>query len=72
MRKPIVIALLALSASGCMVGPDYLRPAVDTPTAWRLSDQTALDLANTAWWEQFGDPVLNDLVGTACVKTRIC
>lgn len=70
MRKPIVIALLALSASGCMVGPDYLRPAVDTPTAWRLSDQTALDLANTAWWEQFGDPVLNDLVGTALRENK--
>ncbi|HRF12398.1 MAG TPA: efflux transporter outer membrane subunit [Candidatus Accumulibacter phosphatis] len=68
--RNIVIALLALSASGCMVGPDYLRPAVDTPTAWRLSDQTALDLANTAWWEQFGDPVLNDLVGTSLRENK--
>ncbi|MBL8394481.1 MAG: efflux transporter outer membrane subunit [Candidatus Accumulibacter sp.] len=65
MRKPIAIALLSLLASGCMIGPDYVRPQVETPTAWRLSEQDARDLANTAWWEQFGDPVLNDLVSTA-------
>ena len=65
MRKPVAVALLALLASGCMVGPDYVRPPVDTPTAWRLSNKEARDLANSAWWEQFGDPVLNDLVATA-------
>jgi multidrug efflux system outer membrane protein len=27
--------------------------------------QTAKDTANTLWWEQFGDPVLNDLIGSA-------
>jgi HAE1 family hydrophobic/amphiphilic exporter-1 len=71
MRKPLLVTLLALLASGCMVGPDYVRPPVDTPAAWRLSEQDARDLANTAWWEQFGDPVLNDLVTLRCAKTRI-
>ena len=65
MRKSLLATLLALLASGCMVGPDYVRPPVDTPTAWRLSEKDARDLANSAWWEQFGDPVLNDLVGEA-------
>jgi multidrug efflux system outer membrane protein len=70
MRKPLLVTLLALLASGCMVGPDYVRPPVDTPTAWRLSEQDARDLANTAWWEQFGDPVLNDLVATALRENK--
>jgi len=70
MRKPLLVTLLALLASGCMVGPDYVRPPVDTPTAWRLSEQDARDLANTAWWEQFGDPVLNDLVTTALRENK--
>ncbi len=70
MRKPLLVTLLALLASGCMVGPDYVRPPVDTPTAWRLSEQDARDLANTAWWEQFGDPVLNDLVSTALRENK--
>ena len=68
--KPIVIALLALLTSGCMVGPDYVRPPVETPTAWRLSEQDARDLANTVWWEQLGDPVLNDLVATALHENK--
>ncbi len=70
MRKPLLVALLALLASGCMIGPDYVRPAVDTPAAWRLGEQDARELANTAWWEQFGDPVLNDLVGTALRENK--
>jgi multidrug efflux system outer membrane protein len=66
MRKQTLIAaLLALLASGCMIGPDYLRPQVETPPAWRLSEQAANDLANTTWWKQFDDPVLDDLVSSA-------
>jgi multidrug efflux system outer membrane protein len=45
-----------------MVGPNYQRPAVDTPQNWRFEEKHAKDLANTAWWEQFNDPVLNDLI----------
>ena len=65
MRRSLIAALLALLASGCMIGPDYLRPQVETPAAWRLSEQAANDLANTAWWKEFDDPVLDDLVSTA-------
>jgi multidrug efflux system outer membrane protein len=70
MRKPLQASLLALLVSGCMIGPDYVRPAVETPPVWRLSEQNAKDLANTAWWEQFGDPVLNDLVATALRENK--
>lgn len=70
MRKSLLAALLALLAAGCMIGPDYIRPQVDTPPAWRLTEQAANDLANTAWWEQFDDPVLNDLVTTALHENR--
>ena len=70
MRKPLVLSLLALLLNACMVGPDYVRPPVDTPAAWRLSETEVKDLANTAWWEQFGDPVLNDLVATALRENK--
>ena len=70
MRKPLIVSLLALMASGCMVGPDYVRPPVDAPAAWRLNEQDARYLANTAWWEQFGDPALNDLVATALRENK--
>ena len=70
MRKPIAAALFALLAGGCMVGPDYVRPPVDAPAAWRLDEKDVRDLANTAWWEQLGDPVLNDLVVVALRENK--
>jgi len=70
MHRPVTIVLLALLASGCMVGPDYVRPPIEAPAAWRLSEEGARELANTAWWEQFGDPVLNDLVSAALRENK--
>jgi multidrug efflux system outer membrane protein len=73
MRKTASATLLAaisLLGSGCMTGPDYVRPGVDMPAAWRVSDQGARDLANTAWWDQFNDPVLNDLIATALRENK--
>lgn len=62
MRGIIIIPVLVLFFAGCMIGPDYRRPAVDTPQNWRISEPEARDLVDTRWWEQFNDPVLNDLI----------
>ena len=58
------VALCAL-LSGCAMGPDYSRPAVESPAAYRIDYPKAADVANTRWWEQFGDPALNQLVEDA-------
>ena len=47
-----------------------MRPDVDTPTAWRIDYPKAAEVANTKWWEQFGDPVLNGLIETALRENR--
>ena len=71
MRKlvqPTLLTLLTclpLLLGGCMIGPDYVRPAIDSPSAWRVAEQNAQDLANTAWWQQFNDPLLNELIASA-------
>jgi len=52
------------------VGPDYKRPIIDTPVSWRFEEKEARDLANTAWWEQFNDPALNELVTTALQENK--
>ena len=70
MRKAALSVMLALALTGCMVGPDYKRPTVDTPQAWRFEDKEARDLTNTAWWEQFGDPVLNELIAAALQENK--
>ena len=65
MRKILVVSFISLILAGCMVGPDYQRPTVETPASWRVDEKTAQDLANTAWWRQLDDPVLNELIATA-------
>ena len=62
MRRFFSATLVCLTLGGCMVGPDYRRPAVDAPQAWRFAEKEAKDVADTAWWEQFGDPMLNELI----------
>jgi outer membrane protein, multidrug efflux system len=64
-------ALIAVMASGCMVGPNYKRPAVKTPATYRdlsanpqLQTQTA-SYADLPWWQVFQDPQLQELVRTA-------
>jgi len=60
-----LIALLALAA-GCAVGPNYKRPAVNTPANYRFAEsQVTNSFADLPWWEVFKDPMLQNLVRTA-------
>src|SRR5215813_11226559 len=63
------VAAVAISA-GCTVGPDWQRPKVETPPAWRIEYEQAAEVANTRWWEAYGDPVLNQLVDDALRENR--
>jgi multidrug efflux system outer membrane protein len=70
MRPAILGSAALLLVAGCLVGPDYERPQIDVPDMWRISSKTALTLASKAWWEQYGDPVLNDLVRIALEENK--
>ena len=70
MRTRILAALVGFTLAGCTVGPDYTRPVVDTPATWRIDYPKAAEVANTKWWEQFGDPALNELIETALRENR--
>jgi len=48
-----------------MVGPDYERHAVDTPAAFRFEPSQVAQTADTEWWKQYGDPVLDQLIADA-------
>ena len=65
-RRLAAGAAFLLLAAGCAVGPDYKRPAVAVPAAFKESAgwkaASPSDGAGRGpWWEVFGDPVLNDL-----------
>jgi len=68
----ILIAILAFGLlTACLVGPNYHRPVVQTPTAYRdlsanpqLQAQAA-SYADLPWWQVFQDPKLQELIRTA-------
>jgi multidrug efflux system outer membrane protein len=70
MKTRILAACITGALAGCTVGPNYRSPTVETPPAWRIDYPKAADVANLKWWEQFGDPVLNQLVETALRENR--
>src|SRR5512137_241522 len=70
MKMRFIAVLVAAGLAGCAVGPNYVRPTVETPAAWRIEYPKAADVANLEWWKQFGDPVLDDLVDTALRNNR--
>src|SRR5882762_6579294 len=65
VRASALCAVVGALLSACAVGPDYKRPEIEAPQDWRIDYPKAADVANTKWWEQFGDPALNQLVETA-------
>jgi multidrug efflux system outer membrane protein len=65
---PWLLPLLFLC--GCTLGPDYVRPVVDSPDAWRVDYKSAAGAANLRWWEAFDDPVLNKLIDVALRENK--
>jgi outer membrane protein, multidrug efflux system len=56
----------AMLLSGCNVGPDYARPALDIPAAYRATPETAAASWPSAdWWRGFASPELNSLIEQA-------
>src|SRR5436309_13706566 len=58
--------------TGCTVGPNYHRPAVQTPQSFRaptpLPAPEAASLADLKWWDVFRDEKLQELIRTALAE----
>ena len=65
MRAAILCVAAGALLAACAVGPDYKRPDIESPHDWRIDYPKAAEVANTKWWEQFGDPALDQLVEEA-------
>src|SRR5882762_744361 len=74
MKKvlPFLAAIVASGlVTGCRVGPNYHRPVVQSPTAYRdLSENKqvqaqAVSYADLPWWQVFQDAQLQELIRTA-------
>ncbi len=63
--RDICVVILVLVLTACTVGPDYKRPEVAVPQQWTIDYPAAVELSNMAWWRQFDDPALDELVERA-------
>jgi NodT family efflux transporter outer membrane factor (OMF) lipoprotein len=61
------IGCAALWLAGCAVGPDYVRPTMEAPAAFKENAdwkpaQPADDTDKGAWWQIYADPQLDQLL----------
>ena len=73
MRNTVACGFAILSA--CTVGPDYVKPTVETPagykemSGWKVA-QPRDDVIRGPWWEMFEDPLLNRLEGEVDISNQ--
>lgn len=68
---PLALISATLITSSCsFFSPEYERPKIKAPALWNNQDKNIevtknWDLTKVAWWREFNDPVLNNLITTA-------
>ncbi|MBK5274559.1 MAG: efflux transporter outer membrane subunit [Desulfuromonadales bacterium] len=74
-RQLSVSALLTLLTACAAVGPDYVKPSVETPAAfkeapgWKVAQPGDAALTEK-WWQMFSDPALNDLEEQVAISNQ--
>src|SRR3954470_3440297 len=66
-------AVLLCFATGCVQGPNYTRPPIAVPSAYRFSSPELRAQSETAigdWWIHMGDKQLDSLVQEALANNR--
>lgn len=74
-KLPLIpVGLLFLMLTGCTVGPNYVRPPIATPPAYRGADDAPVSsadqnsLGDENWANVFNEPELQELIRTALVN----
>lgn len=79
MKKHLLALLIPLTLGGCAIGPDFFRPKVETPEAFKevdpkLAGQWKEAAANPAvaerWWSVFNDKTLDDLIAQVDISNQ--
>jgi multidrug efflux system outer membrane protein len=65
------MGIVVMLCSGCMVGPNYKRPAVPEPSVYRGASAEptitpgVVSFGDQKWWDAFQDDALRDLIRSA-------
>lgn len=71
MRR-LTFLIVCLFFSACAIGPDYSRPDLATPAAFRMAatEHEAESFANLPWWDLLQDEALRNLIRTALMENK--
>ncbi len=66
------LVLFLLVMQGCKMGPNYQRSdtGVDSTMVYRFDELRQDTIINIAWWDQFQDPQLQELIEIALVENQ--
>ena len=68
---PLVLVVASLPLAGCMVGPNYKRPPLVPPAAFKSQAiSEATPPVASEWWHLYGDPNLDQLIETATASNQ--
>jgi outer membrane protein, multidrug efflux system len=67
MRR-VGVVVLTLFLGACTVGPNYQKPSVPVPDQFYGAPAAAESVADTRWFDVFGDPALRSLIEEALRK----
>jgi outer membrane protein, multidrug efflux system len=73
LKRVMAGVLSILLVSGCVQGPDYVKPTVEIPGSYRFAGVAPVTdpiAADQAWWSGFRDRTLDKLVQEALANNR--
>ena len=75
LLKAIMVGIVLAMLSGCTVGPDYVKPKMPAPPAFKENEgwkvaQPREEVSRGAWWEVFHDPQLNELESQVSISNQ--
>ena len=66
-----ILSLLPIMlVASCAMGPDYIRPPIDTAEKFRMTQTEGQSIANLPWWELLHDEELQRLINQALLENR--
>ncbi len=75
MNKALILGIAALALPGCTLGPEYARPSVEVPSAfkeaqgWKAAEPRDAD-ARGDWWSMYSDPQLDSLIARIDISNQ--
>ncbi len=65
MKKMLIALLLLVTVTGCEMIPDFKRPEVDMPAAWKDGTRGGEAHVDAGWWKNFRSAELDRLMDEA-------